>query len=101
MASSSSRSPSPPAVAAAADANGTRELEVSLAPAGLMKKDCMWLAVSVQEGFRYIKAFFVGQAKKLTAKSEEAAAAAELQTSKMQVEAADEAETAKKKLQGS
>ncbi|XP_015886045.3 uncharacterized protein LOC107421335 [Ziziphus jujuba] len=66
--------------------------------ASRMKKDCLAFLVSVQEGFEYVKAFFVGQAKKMTAKSEEEAARADLQASKMQAEAADAAEDVKTRL---
>ncbi|KAH7524793.1 hypothetical protein FEM48_Zijuj06G0156800 [Ziziphus jujuba var. spinosa] len=63
--------------------------------ASRMKKDCLAFLVSVQEGFEYAKAFF---AKKMTAKSEEEAARADLQASKMQAEAADAAEDVKTRL---
>lgn len=66
-----------------------------------MKKDCLFFYVSLQEGFRNLKAFFVGQAKKLTARNEQEATEAELRTSKMQVEAADAAEETKKRLSNS
>ncbi|KDP41507.1 hypothetical protein JCGZ_15914 [Jatropha curcas] len=66
-----------------------------------MKKECLAFAVSLQEGFRYMKALFVGQAKKITAKNEKEATAADLQANKMQVEAADEAEKIKKSLEKS
>ncbi|BFG19492.1 hypothetical protein CerSpe_057670 [Prunus speciosa] len=66
-----------------------------------MKKDCLFFYVSLQEGFRNLKALFVGQAKKLTARNEQEATEAELRTSKMQVEAADAAEETKKKLSNS
>ncbi|GAV85398.1 hypothetical protein CFOL_v3_28835 [Cephalotus follicularis] len=66
-----------------------------------IKKKCLSLTVSLQEGFRYVKAFFVGKAKKMTARNEKEASAADLETAKMQVEAADEAEDKKKKLNNS
>ncbi|KAB2628730.1 hypothetical protein D8674_033525 [Pyrus ussuriensis x Pyrus communis] len=63
-----------------------------------LKNDCLSFVVSLQEGFRYVKACFVGQAKKLTARNEQEATEAELQTAKMQVEAADAAEDTKNRL---
>ncbi|XVE95156.1 hypothetical protein REPUB_Repub02eG0072200 [Reevesia pubescens] len=63
-----------------------------------IKKDCLAFGVSLQEGFRYVKAILVGQAKKRKARNEKEATAAELQTQKMQVEAADEAENSKEKI---
>ncbi|XP_031279227.1 uncharacterized protein LOC116137688 isoform X2 [Pistacia vera] len=63
-----------------------------------MKVDCLYFTTSLKEGFRYFKAFFVGLAKKVTARSEKEATEADLQTAKMQVEAADEAEDTKKRL---
>ncbi|XP_015579770.1 uncharacterized protein LOC107261903 [Ricinus communis] len=63
-----------------------------------VKKECLAFAVSLQESFQYIKAKFVGQAKKITARDEKEATAADLQVAKMEVEAADQAEYIKKKL---
>ncbi|KAF8404743.1 hypothetical protein HHK36_009632 [Tetracentron sinense] len=63
-----------------------------------MKKDCLSFTTSLQQGFRYFKAFLVGQAKKMTARNEEEASEADLQTAKMQVEATDAAEDTKKRL---
>ncbi|XP_050234942.1 uncharacterized protein LOC126683149 [Mercurialis annua] len=63
-----------------------------------VKKECLSFAVSVQESFRYIKAKLVGQAKKITARNEKEVAAADLQASKMEVQAADEAENLKNSL---
>ncbi|KAL4365685.1 hypothetical protein HN51_026114 [Arachis hypogaea] len=63
-----------------------------------MKRGCLYFAVSVEESFRYVKAFFVGQSKVITARNEKEASAAELEATKMQVEAADAAEATKNKL---
>ncbi|MED6116100.1 hypothetical protein PIB30_096924 [Stylosanthes scabra] len=63
-----------------------------------MKRNCLYFAASVQETFIYVKAFFVGQAKAITARNEKEASEAELESTKMQVEAADAAEAIKKKL---
>ncbi|GMI82769.1 hypothetical protein HRI_001946200 [Hibiscus trionum] len=63
-----------------------------------LKKDCLAFGVSWQEGFRYVKASIVGQAKKLKAKDEKEASTADLQAQKMQVEAADEADNHKKNI---
>ncbi|XP_061359374.1 uncharacterized protein LOC133303479 [Gastrolobium bilobum] len=63
-----------------------------------LKKSCLSFAASVQESFRYVKAFFVGQAKTITARNEKEASEAELEATKMQVEAADAAEDIKNRL---
>ncbi|KAF2299819.1 hypothetical protein P3X46_021200 [Hevea brasiliensis] len=63
-----------------------------------LKKECLSFTVSLQECFRSIKATLVGQAKKITARNEKEATAADLQASKTQIEAADEAENIKKRL---
>ncbi|CAH8265194.1 unnamed protein product [Arabidopsis lyrata] len=63
-----------------------------------VKTNCLSMAVSCQEGFSYVKAFFVGQTKRLTAKNEKEATEAHLTETKMQVDATDEAENAKKRL---
>ncbi|KAM1014301.1 hypothetical protein TB2_044125 [Malus domestica] len=63
-----------------------------------LKNDCLSFTVSLQEGFRYVKACFVGQAKKLTARNEKEATEAELQTAKMQVDAVDAAEDTKNQV---
>ncbi|XP_031108931.1 uncharacterized protein LOC116013366 [Ipomoea triloba] len=67
-------------------------------PASGVKKGCLSFGASLVEYFRYTKAFFVRQAKKLTARSEKEIAEADLQASKMEVEAADAAEETKKRL---
>ncbi|OIW04325.1 hypothetical protein TanjilG_32517 [Lupinus angustifolius] len=63
-----------------------------------MRKCCLSFAASLQENFRYVKAFFVGQVKTITSRNEQEASAAELEATKMQVEAADAAEDIKNKL---
>ncbi|CAN8317119.1 unnamed protein product [Cochlearia groenlandica] len=63
-----------------------------------VKTNCLSVAVTFQEGFSYVKAFFVGQTKKLTAKNEKEETEAHLTETKMQVEATNEAENAKKLL---
>ncbi|XP_058069436.1 uncharacterized protein LOC131218722 [Magnolia sinica] len=74
--------------------NGQQQLSLM----SQLKKECLSLAASLQEGLRYIKAIIVGQVMKLKARDEEEAAEADLQTAKMQVEATDEAEHTKKQL---
>ncbi|KAJ0258792.1 hypothetical protein HA466_0075270 [Hirschfeldia incana] len=61
-----------------------------------MKTSCLSVAVSLKEALSYVKAFFVGQ--RLTAKNEKEATDAHLTETKMQVDATDEAENAKKRL---
>ncbi|KAB2030415.1 hypothetical protein ES319_D05G229900v1 [Gossypium barbadense] len=77
-------------------ADGNREQGTS-SMLSRVKKDCFAFGVSLQEGFRYVKATLVGLAKKLKARDEQEAAIADLQAQKMQVKAADEAEDTKKK----
>ncbi|CAJ1971658.1 unnamed protein product [Sphenostylis stenocarpa] len=66
-----------------------------------LRRSCLSFAASVQEGFRYIKAFFVGQVKTITARNEQEASEAELEATKMQVDAADAAEDIKNRLKKS
>jgi hypothetical protein len=63
-----------------------------------IKKGCLSFTVSLQEGFRYFKASLWGLGKNITARDENEAAQADLQTSQMQVQATDEAEHSKIKL---
>ncbi|KAL5705481.1 hypothetical protein ACHQM5_023779 [Ranunculus cassubicifolius] len=63
------------------------------------KKGFLSFTTSVQEGFRHMKATIVGQAKKITARNEKEASEADLQTAKMQVDATNEAEETKKRLE--
>ncbi|KAK7275858.1 hypothetical protein RIF29_16984 [Crotalaria pallida] len=63
-----------------------------------IRKGCLSFAASLQENFRYVKAFFIGQVKTITARNEKEASEAELEASKMQVEAADAAEDIKNRL---
>ncbi|CAK7347290.1 unnamed protein product [Dovyalis caffra] len=92
-----SPSPPPPTSSTTITAPDTKRNE-ELSVMSRMKKDCLFFTVSLKESFSYIKAIFVGQAKKMTARSEKEAAAAELQAEKMQVEAANEAENVKNKI---
>ncbi|CAK9313023.1 unnamed protein product [Citrullus colocynthis] len=62
-----------------------------------VKKGCTSFYASSQETLRYVKAFFVGWGKKMTAKSEKEAAEADLKTAKMQVQATEDAENTKKR----
>nr|ACU19406.1 unknown [Glycine max] len=63
-----------------------------------LRKGCLSFAASLQKGFRYVKAFFVGQVKTITARNEKEASEAELEATKMQVEATDAAEDIKNRL---
>ncbi|XP_028782633.1 uncharacterized protein LOC114757258 [Neltuma alba] len=63
-----------------------------------LKKNCLLVVASLQEGLTYVKAFFIGQTKMIKARNEEEASVAELETEKMQVAAADAAEATKTKL---
>ncbi|XP_010254607.1 PREDICTED: uncharacterized protein LOC104595542 [Nelumbo nucifera] len=63
-----------------------------------IKRKCISFSASLQEGFRYFKALLVGQAKRLAARNEKEASEADLQATKMQIQAADAAEHTKKRL---
>ncbi|GAB4839479.1 hypothetical protein Ancab_029002 [Ancistrocladus abbreviatus] len=76
---------------------GGRREEKESEPSGI-KKGCLSMLASVQEGMGYCKAFVVGKGKKLTARNEEEATEADLQTAKMEVDAADAAEHTKNQL---
>ncbi|KAL9450121.1 hypothetical protein AB3S75_011949 [Citrus x aurantiifolia] len=67
-------------------------------PLSRVRKDCLFFKTSLQEVFCYVKAWFIGQAKKATARNEREATEADQQIWKMQVEAADNAEETKKRL---
>lgn len=67
-------------------------------PLERMKKGFVGFGASVEEGFEQAKASVVGFAKKLTAKTEEDATAADMQTAKMQVAAADRAADIKNRV---
>ncbi|MCD9640241.1 hypothetical protein HAX54_025427 [Datura stramonium] len=63
-----------------------------------LTKGFLYFKTSLLECFRYIKAFFVAQGKKMRAKSEEEVTEADMVKAKMEVEAADAAENTKKRL---
>ncbi|KAG6474624.1 hypothetical protein ZIOFF_068562 [Zingiber officinale] len=67
--------------------------------ASTMKKGWVAFSASVEEGLQDAKASIAGLAKKATARSEEEASQADLETAKKQVEAADAAEEKKKQAQ--
>ncbi|XP_021849965.1 uncharacterized protein [Spinacia oleracea] len=66
-----------------------------------VKSSCLSFYVSLQECFGYCKAFVVGQGKRLMARNEKEATTADLQTAKMQVEAADDADEKKMHIHNS
>ncbi|XP_004287438.1 PREDICTED: uncharacterized protein LOC101307528 [Fragaria vesca subsp. vesca] len=78
--------------------DGANRQQAEVSGLSRMNKGCLSFTASLQEGFRYVKAFFVGQAKRLTARSEKEATEADLVTAKMQVEATDAAEDTKSRL---
>ncbi|KAJ4701492.1 hypothetical protein OWV82_024728 [Melia azedarach] len=86
---------SPPLTAARNSATKSNQQKAEMSR---IKKDCLFFATSLQEGFQYVKALFIGLAKKATARNEKEATEADLQTAKMQVEAADSAEETKKRI---
>ncbi|XVF64925.1 hypothetical protein PTKIN_Ptkin09bG0205700 [Pterospermum kingtungense] len=91
--------PSNTSATTATAATANREQETSFI--SRIKKDCLAFGVSLQEGLRYVKAILVGQSKKLKARNEKEVAAADLQAQKIQVEAADKAETTKETIYNS
>ncbi|OMO50818.1 hypothetical protein CCACVL1_30235 [Corchorus capsularis] len=90
--------PSPPrntsTTTATATANGQQETSAMCR----IKKEILVFGVSLRKGYRYVKAYFVGLVRRLRARTEEEATAAELLKQKMQVDASDEAERAKEKI---
>ncbi|KAF3776217.1 hypothetical protein EJ110_NYTH48803 [Nymphaea thermarum] len=62
------------------------------------KRKSLAFFASVRERLQYVKAAMFGQVKFMKARNEKEAAEAELQTSKMQVDAANEAERTKQQL---
>ncbi|OWM67693.1 hypothetical protein CDL15_Pgr019194 [Punica granatum] len=91
---------------AAAAAVATSPIALALPPGSGRKASALsrakrqraFFAVSLLEGFCYIKALLLGQENKMTARNEKEAAEADLWTYKMQVDAANATEDAKKKL---
>ncbi|KAJ0966645.1 hypothetical protein J5N97_023562 [Dioscorea zingiberensis] len=61
-----------------------------------VKKEGISFMASAKEAWLNIKATILGQIKKAKAKNEQEASEADLQTAKMQINAADEAEEKKK-----
>ncbi|XP_052188167.1 uncharacterized protein LOC127798673 isoform X1 [Diospyros lotus] len=88
---------SPPPATAKTPINASRREESA---ASRIKKDCLSFAASLQEGVGNFKALVVGllQGKKIRARNEKEATEADLQTAKMQVEAADAAEDTKRRI---
>ncbi|GJM97833.1 hypothetical protein PR202_ga14789 [Eleusine coracana subsp. coracana] len=66
--------------------------------ASKVQKEAASAGVSVNEWLQHVKATFLGLVRKVTARSEQEAAEADLRTAKAQVEATDEAEAKKKQL---
>ncbi|XP_052188168.1 uncharacterized protein LOC127798673 isoform X2 [Diospyros lotus] len=86
---------SPPPATAKTPINASRREESA---ASRIKKDCLSFAASLQEGVGNFKALVVGLGKKIRARNEKEATEADLQTAKMQVEAADAAEDTKRRI---
>ncbi|TXG52638.1 hypothetical protein EZV62_021807 [Acer yangbiense] len=82
---------------ATSSATATRKKQ-DMSAMSRVKRNCLFFTASLKEGFGFIKAFFTGLGKKVTAKNEQEATEGDLQTAKMQVEAVDEAEETKKRL---
>ncbi|OAY81112.1 hypothetical protein ACMD2_06761 [Ananas comosus] len=66
--------------------------------ASKMKKEGTAFGTSIWEGWQQTKATIIAQVKKMRARNEKEASDADLQASKIQVEAADEAENKKKQI---
>ncbi|XP_030542782.1 uncharacterized protein LOC115749898 [Rhodamnia argentea] len=88
----------PPSSNAATGRSAGRDHPGTSSAISRAKKECLSFTVSLQEGLRYVKALLLGQAKKTRARNEREAAEADLWTAKMQVDAADAAEDAKRRI---
>ncbi|CAN6177320.1 unnamed protein product [Urochloa humidicola] len=77
------------------DGGGRKE---SAAPAAKAQREAAAAGVSVQEWLQHVKASFLGLIRKVTAKSEQEAAEADMRAARAQVEATDEAEARKQQL---
>ncbi|XP_034590745.1 uncharacterized protein [Setaria viridis] len=78
---------------------GGRKQEAAPAPvASKVQREAAAAGVSVTEWLQHVKASFLGLVRKVTARSEQEAAEADMRAAKAQVEATDEAEARKKQL---
>ncbi|CAL5039689.1 unnamed protein product [Urochloa decumbens] len=78
------------------DAGGRKQ--ETAAPAPKAQREAASAGVSVNEWFQHVKASFLGLVRKVTARSEQEAAEADMRAARAQVEATDEAEARKKQL---
>ncbi|CAL5054072.1 unnamed protein product [Urochloa decumbens] len=76
------------------DAGGRKQQET----AAKAQREAAAAGVSVNEWFQHVKASFLGLVRKVTARSEQEAAEADMRAARAQVEATDEAEARKKQL---
>ncbi|XP_062229431.1 uncharacterized protein LOC133927138 [Phragmites australis] len=75
--------------------DGGRKQETAASRA---QREAAAAGVSVQEWLQHVKATFLGLVRKVTARTEQEAAEADMGAAKAQVEATDEAEAKKKQL---
>ncbi|PAN23045.1 hypothetical protein GQ55_4G065900 [Panicum hallii var. hallii] len=80
------------------DAGGGRRQQETAAGASKAQREAAAAGVSVHEWLQHVKASFLGLVRKVTARSEQEAAEADMMAAKAQVEATDEAEAKKKRL---
>lgn len=76
---------------------GGRKQDTTTA-ASKAQREAAAAGVSVHEWLQHVKASFLGLVGKVTARSEQEAAEADMRAAKAQVEATDEAEAKKKRL---
>ncbi|OEL20292.1 hypothetical protein BAE44_0018689 [Dichanthelium oligosanthes] len=79
------------------DVGGGRKEEAAAA-ASKAQREAAAAGVSVHEWLQHVKASFLGLVRKVTARSEQEAAEADMRAARAQVEATDEAEAKKKQL---
>ncbi|KAG2613340.1 uncharacterized protein LOC120704123 [Panicum virgatum] len=78
------------------DAGGGRRQQETAASKA--QRGAVAAGISVHEWLQHVKASFLGLVRKVTARSEQEAAEADMLAAKAQVEATDEAEAKKQKL---
>ncbi|EER88739.1 hypothetical protein SORBI_3010G211100 [Sorghum bicolor] len=80
------------------DGGGRKQETTTAAAASKAQREAAAAGVSVHEWLQHVKASFLGLVGKVTARSEQEAAEADMRAAKAQVEATDEAEAKKKRL---
>ncbi|XP_066376614.1 uncharacterized protein [Miscanthus floridulus] len=78
--------------------NGGGRKQETTAAASKAQREAAAAGISVHEWLQHVKASFLGLVGKVTARSEQEAAEADMRAAKAQVEATDEAEAKKQQL---